>query len=170
MQQSIKLETHADKPSGLLIEVEAACRDLLGCIAVLDGLTRQPAPDLQQLSHARSRAGWARLSRRMLAEAIYAGLASRLDDRDAFSVRQNRSLVQGFSIAAAAHISRWDFHAIESDWPTYCWEAQELHIKCIRSIEAEHEMLCSLLGSHPWFNLSGSQQLRCACGIPGQGG
>ena len=64
------------------------------------------------------------------------------------------------SMTAAAHISRWSSSAVENDWSTYCREAQEMRVKCIRNIEAEQALIYSLRQRNPWFTLVSSQTLR----------
>lgn len=128
-----------------LADLQSAHRALLGEVANMDLLTREPTLDPLRFTAGRWKISQASLRRRTLSSRIREYFRARGTAADIRDLIELEKADQTLLRASASHISIWSLNAIRGDWPGYCQYSRQIRHQMDRFITLEQRELYPLL-------------------------
>jgi len=127
----------------LLERLRDAHREVFECMAEMERITEESAPDVQRYTAARLRISQASLKRRSLWQKARSHLEGRIGDSTDLKLLGSNDSELGFY--STNHISRWTVAAIQSDWTGYRDASRRMRRRMSDCIRTEQRLLYALL-------------------------
>jgi hypothetical protein len=132
----------------LLGELEHVHERLNDCIAEMDVVTRESAPDRFRFTRARFVLSSASLARRQLFNSICDRLLPLLIPAETSRLQELQRKDRELLGLSANHVAAWTSDTVQSDWNGYCRASRQIRKHMRDALDSELHVLTPLLQRH----------------------
>lgn len=129
----------------LLADLQQVHEGLRERIAALGAITAEEQPSKMEYTSGRLRLSQASIDRRSALGRALRFLEERGSPADHAAVAKVRAADGELIAHSVAHLARWTTEAVAADWKGYCEASQSMRGHMLRTVEAEAQILYSLL-------------------------